>query len=557
MTHPLQSIMHEHLLPENPSKRSPLDAPFGSELDGPVATGLANAWVVLGGDGATGPTGSTGPTDAAGSQGSISSAGATGAPKRKPLCGGVYTPEEALALLNSYFFIGKNNQETAVFRVNDDGSAAFMQPEQFKLAIQNIFVEYSDRPNKPIPAEKFWKESPHRREREIVFKPRGTTDPREFNLWRGFGVEPRKGWQKQRRLLRHIREVICRRDKNKFKYLIRYLAWSVQTPDKHSGVVIMLKSRKQGTGKSTLGKVMLDIFGQHGALIDDKERLLGRFTDWLENVCFVLAEEILWAGDHKAADKLKSILTADTIQIERKFGSLRQIPNRLKTIATTNHDHAIAAGVRERRNVVFDVSDDHTGDKGWFDRLYQDLDAGGTSEFLDFLLHIKLGDWHPREILKTAETIEQQRMSGDSVSQWSQGCIEADAIIGDGSRQYELGTRIARNDLCNAYDGYCKQRGLRPANGTVFGSACNEMFGPRQRMHTVPVGPAPQSIQDTGAPDAIDAALDQQIATTQASAGAEPASAHVTGKNSRPWGWDVPDGDQWQEKIDVRLGIKK
>jgi len=195
---------------------------------------------------------------------------------------------------------------------------------------------------KPIPAEKFWRESPQRHERVIVFKPGGTTEPREFNLWRGFGVEARKGWQKQRRLLRHIREVICRRDKKKFKYLIRYLAWAVQNPDKHSRVVIMLKSRKQGTGKSTLGKVMLDIFGQHGALIDDKERLLGRFTDWLENVCFVLAEEILWAGDHKAADKLKSLITGDTIQIERKFGSCRQVPNRLKTIATTNHDHAIA-----------------------------------------------------------------------------------------------------------------------------------------------------------------------------------------------------------------------
>ena len=82
----------------------------------------------------------------------------------------------------------------------------------------------------------------------------------------------------------------------------------MQNPDKHSGVVIVLKSRKQGTGKSTLGVVMLNIFGHHGALVDDKERLLGRFTDWLENVCFVLAEEILWAGDHKAADKLKSVL---------------------------------------------------------------------------------------------------------------------------------------------------------------------------------------------------------------------------------------------------------
>ena len=356
---------------------------------------------------------------------------------RKPLCGGIYTPSEALELLNSHFFIGKNNQETAVFRVNSDGSTTFMQPEQFKLEIQHIFVEWIDRPNKPIPAEKFWKENPQRREREIVFKPRGTTDPREFNLWRGFGVEPREGWQKQRRLLRHIREVICRRDTVKFNYFMRYLAWAVQNPDKHAGVILTLKSRKQGTGKSTIGVVLLTIFGRHGALIDDKDRLLGRFTDWLENVCFVLAEEILFASDYKTNDKLKSIITADTIQIERKFGSLRQIPNRLKTIATTNHDHATGAGVGDRRNVVYDVSDERGGDKEWFDSLYEDLDAGGTSEFLDLLLRIKLGDWHPRQIIHTQETAEQQRMSGDSVCQWSQACI--------GGRRYRSTPRAPRD----------------------------------------------------------------------------------------------------------------
>ena len=30
---------------------------------------------------------------------------------------------------------------------------------------------------------------------------------------------------------------------------------------------------------------MLDIFGDHGFLVDDKDRLLGRFTDWLETAC--------------------------------------------------------------------------------------------------------------------------------------------------------------------------------------------------------------------------------------------------------------------------------
>ena len=224
--------------------------------------------------------------------------------KRDRLRGGIIGPQAALKLLNSHYLIGKSEQEVAIFRIRDDGELAFAPPEQFKLDVANIFVPPSGS-GKPIPAEKVWKEHPWRHQRTIVFKPGGTTEPTEFNLWRGFGVEPRVGWQKQRRLLRHIFQIICRRDKTKFKYLIRWLAWAVQNPDKHSEVIIVLKSRKQGTGKSTLGAVMIEIFGVHGALVDDKDRLLGRFNDWLETKSFVLGEEIMWAGDHRSTDKLR------------------------------------------------------------------------------------------------------------------------------------------------------------------------------------------------------------------------------------------------------------
>lgn len=482
--------------------------------------------------------------------------------RRSPLCGGKYTEDDALAVLNSHYFIGKNNQETAIFRINDDGTIAFLPPEQFKLEIQNILVDVgTPKAPKLIAGDTFWKQSAKRHQKKLVFKPGGTTDPTEYNIWRGYGVEPIKGWQKQRRLLRHIREVICRRDKKKFKYLIRSLSWMVQNPEKHSGVVIILKSRKQGTGKTTLGWVMLVIFGQHGALIDDKERLLGRFTDWLETISFGLAEEITFAGDLKAADKLKSLVTGDTIQVERKFGSCRQIPNRLKIIATTNHDHAVAAGVQDRRNVVYDVSDERAGDRAWFDSLYRDLTDGGTSEFLHFLQSVQLGDWHPRQILKTDETAEQQRMSGDSVSQWSQACIEADAIIGDTSRgapRHDLRERVASEDLREAYTGFCKQQGLRPANQEVFGKACAEMFGPRKRVSTAPMRAATQTVEDTGAPpDEADATLDLGTAALpEPRQPVEPATATAREKR-RPWGYDVPDGDTWQGQIDGRLGIKK
>jgi hypothetical protein len=178
-----------------------------------------------------------------------------------------------------------------------------------------------------------------------------------------------------------------------------------------------------------------------------------------------------------------------------------------------------------------------------------------------FLQRIRLGDWHPRQILKTAEATEQQRMSGDTVSQWSQACIEADAIVGSAfhgiSQQQDLGQRTAIDELHKAYTGHCNQQRLRPTNVVAFGKACTEMFGPRRRLSTVALRATIQTAQDAGPLDEADAMLDQGTAALlEPRQPVEPDPATPRGK-SRPWGYDVPDGDTWQGKIDNRLGIKK
>ena len=433
--------------------------------------------------------------------------------KRQRLRGGKYTEEEALELINSHYFLGRDGRQIGIFRINDNGSLAFTTPDQLKLDLDNVLVRKGE---KYVDGDKFWRKHPQRRQCKIVFRLGGSAEPGEYNLWRGFAVEPRRGWQKQRRLLRHILKIVCRRDKDKFKYLMRWLAFLVQRPEQLPGTVIVLKSRREGTGKSTIGAVMLIIFGPyHSALVDDKDRIVGRFNDWLEPMCFILAEEILWAGDRKSTDKLKSRITAPQMPMERKNGAIWQADNHLHCIMTTNHEHAVAAGVGDRRNVVYDVSPEHANDKSWFGPLYRDLEDGGASEFLWFLQNLQLGDWHPRQIIKTAEATEQQRMSADTVSEWSQACIDADAIVGAPAPapSYDLGQPVSSKDLAEAYTGYCKQHGLRAVGGQVFGSACAQMFGPRKKV---------------------------------------PAA----NLNRRPNGYHVPDGTTWQGKVDVRLGIK-
>jgi phage/plasmid-associated DNA primase len=228
---------------------------------------------------------------------------------------------------------------------------------------------------------------------------------------------------------------------------------------------------------------MRDIFGKHARVFDNKERLFGRFNADLETVCFACAEEMLWAGDRSASDALKSLITGDTLTLEVKNGSRWDVPNRLHMMMTTNHEHAVQAGVSDRRFFVLDVSDEKAQDVRWFDPLHKDLAEGGKEQFLQFLLKVKLAGWHPRNLPKTADTVAQQRMSADTVARWIQSCIDADSIVGHAhGLSFDLGTTVTSENLRTAYAGYCAQHRLFPMTENVFGKALTAMLGEPVRM---------------------------------------------------------------------------
>jgi hypothetical protein len=387
--------------------------------------------------------------------------------------------------MNSWFMVSERDGEAGIFRVEDDGTLTYLNIDSFRLLLANLSVLLpSANPQssgKLVSIDGFWLRHPQRRWcSRIVFDPSNTIGADEYNLWRGFPVSPVPGFQKQRRLLQHIFRIVCRRDKKKFKYLMKWLAWAVQNPHRPAEVLVVLQSSAEGSGKSSLGNVMLQIFGQaHGLLVDDKEQLLGTFNSHLETTCFVLGEEVLRAGDHKTADALKSRVTASVIPIEAKYRARRQVPNRLHVMLTTNHAWAVPAGVQARRYFVVDVSDEVAQDSNWFGPLYADLNAGGTAEFLHLLLNLQLGDWHPRQVPKTEELIDQQVMSAGSIEQWLLACTEIDAVAGIDTI---LGNDIATSALYRAYVEHTRSRSQRPETLTMFGKLLTKLFGPSKRL---------------------------------------------------------------------------
>jgi hypothetical protein len=83
-----------------------------------------------------------------------------------------------------------------------------------------------------------------------------------------------------------------------------------------------------------------------------------------------------------------------------------------------NADWVVPAGAHERRFVVQEVANSHRQDPNWFGPIYEQLKTGGYEAMLFDLLERDLGDWHPRQIVRTAALAWQQEKSLSPLDTW-------------------------------------------------------------------------------------------------------------------------------------------
>ena len=251
---------------------------------------------------------------------------------------------------------------------------------------------------------------------------------------------------------------------------------------------MVLRGDREGSGKSTMSEIMLKIFGHgepgHGRLIKSMNELIGQFTPMLETAIFVAEEEILWAGDPKAADALKSTITASHIKIERKFCPAYYVPNRLRHQLTTNHSWAVPAGFNARRFLVLDADEARVGDKPYFDALYDDINNGGVEQFLHFLLKRDISGFSPNATpVRTAALMNQQLKSVGSVEAWLYDVV----VWGRVGREFgamdepnfTIPGEISSEALASAYTAHARRSGNRTVNSQVAKQTIKKILGGR------------------------------------------------------------------------------
>ena len=277
-----------------------------------------------------------------------------------------------------------------------------------------------------------------------------------YNLWQGMGYksDPRAKVVDARPALWHLKYIICSGDQVAYRYLLGWLARAVQHPERQAEVaVVMIGGR--GTGKGTLGNWFIRLFGAHGLHVQNANHLVGQFNGHLRNTLGMFLDEAVFVGDRRGNNVLKSLITEDRITVEAKYADPVTARNRLKIMMATNEDHAIPAGIDERRFFVTRVSDRMKQDQAYFGELNSWWDRGGNRAFLTLLQRINLSDFNIRNVPRTRALDEQKLASLSGLDSWLYELLQ-----GDEHSWEQLRTNTAAA-FAMQFSLYCEQKGGR------------------------------------------------------------------------------------------------
>ena len=352
----------------------------------------------------------------------------------------------------------------------------FSTVQDFNNFYSNRLVDVgtNKKPNE-IPASRLWMKSSERRQYSgLIFDPRTIGHTKYFNMFRGFGVEPKPG--KWNILYDHIYEVVANGDGELGSYLIAWFARIVQDPaGERPGVAPTLRGG-QGCGKGALLSQFGKIIGPHFLHLSEADQLTGRFSYHLKDVLFVYADEAFFAGDRRNLGKLKAMITEETIMIEPKCVNMFPLRNHINLALASNEKWMVPAEIDERRFCVIDVSEKRKGDSEYFKKLFEQMNNGGREAMLYDLLRADYSAIDLRQFPCTEGLLEQKiRSMGTVESFWHEILAQGRFIVADEdlkpleSVEYEWSESVVKTNLHNGFLRFCQNhKKTFPSTSSVF-----------------------------------------------------------------------------------------
>ena len=232
-----------------------------------------------------------------------------------------------------------------------DGKLLFRNKEEFKLQTMCENKDFVEQ----------WKtDSTKRMYKSLEFSPPPLVSKHGyFNPWNGFAADalepigdPGEVERRIQMYKRHI-NLLCGENEEYENYIHKLMAFKFQKPGLRWGVMPYFFSA-QGVGKDQWFSFISKIAGHDLCYTaTDFGELVGTATSLIDNKIFVCFSEMSAEDSHKHQEKIKRMITSDTMTVEAKY--VAQYTNRSchSFIGFTNNINALSFKSDDRRMVPF------------------------------------------------------------------------------------------------------------------------------------------------------------------------------------------------------------
>lgn len=303
-----------------------------------------------------------------------------------------------------------------------------------------------------MPLGKWWIDHSDRRQFDTITFAPNQEIPDVYNLWKGFACEARPG--NCDLFISHIMDNLCLGDEEHFNYTMGWMARMIQFPATPGEVALVLRGGR-GTGKSFFATQLGSLLGRHFLHVSNGSHLTGNFNSHLRDLVLLFADEAFYANDKKHASVLKTLITEQTLTIERKGIDVENAPNFIHLIMASNDKHVVPAGEMERRFFVLDVGTESQQDTAYFRAIAKQMEDGGREALLHMLREYDLTDFNVRNCPQTEALQSQKLLSLDAEQAWWFNKINTGEIFEDcGEWPKEVISSLLAEDFVNNIKKY-------------------------------------------------------------------------------------------------------
>lgn len=218
------------------------------------------------------------------------------------------------------------------------------------------------------------------------------TPANELNLWEGWGCEPAKGdikpWRDLLDFLFHNATTEHR------KWVEQWMAYPLQFPGTKLYTALVVWGLVHGTGKSTIGYTLGEIYGKNFIEIKDSDLEMSH-NDWAVHKQLVMGDEITGGDKRSSADRMKTLITQRQLRINEKYVPGYSVPDCINYIFTSNHPDAFFLDDTDRRYFVHEVMG-RPLEPEFYAHYQQWLQHGGAAALFHHLLTLDLDGFNPQ-----------------------------------------------------------------------------------------------------------------------------------------------------------------